>query len=243
MQKNSIRKAIYSLETVVAVLLQERLPAWLKAGALALGTTLPLLPVIRTAYVGFAFTLFVLVWLNLRGEKLADIGLIVPKKWPRYIAYGVLLFVAAVAWDILLKPAIDHLVVQWTGANPHQDADTFAMVKGNLALFLMVLPCIWLFAAFGEEVFYRGYLMSRIECLFGGSRLATASAILAQAVIFALGHWYQGPVGMVGVGIFGIIYGLGARLWGRNLWPNMIAHGLLDTLGFTLLYLGLMGEQ
>jgi len=201
------------------------------------------LPVIRTAYIGFALTLLVLLWIKLRGERWVDFGLIVPKKWPRYIAYGMLLFIVALAWDIVLKPTIDHVVAQMTGANPHQDEEAFAMVTGNLPLFLFLLPIVWLFAAFGEEVFYRGYLMTRLEDLLGGGRLAVVGAMVAQAVIFALGHWYQGPVGMVGVGIFGVIYGLGARLWGRNLWPSMVAHGLLDTLGFTLLYLGLMGKH
>ena len=32
--------------------------------------------------------------------------------------------------------------------------------------------------------------------------------------------------------------GIATVAWGRNLWPVMIAHGLTDTLGFTLLYLG-----
>jgi len=35
------------------------------------------------------------------------------------------------------------------------------------------------------------------------------------------------------------LYGTASVVWGRNLWPVMVAHGLVDTLGFTMLYLGI----
>jgi hypothetical protein len=228
------------VETAVATLIRELGSDWLKAGALAFGLVLPLMPVIQTAYVGFAITVLVMLWLLSRGEVLADFGLIVPTKWLRYIGYGLLVTFADLAWSILAEPAIDGIIVDLTGANPDQAAQALGMVRGNLNLFLFVLPFIWIFGAFGEEFFYRGYLMTRLERLFGGGRIATATAIVLQGVIFGLGHAYQGPVGMVGVALSGMIYGIGARLFGRNLWPAMIAHGLIDMLGFTLLYLGVM---
>jgi hypothetical protein len=231
------------VETAFVAVVSARGADWLKAGALALGLSLPLMPVIGTSYVRFLFTLLVLWWVKLRGEKWADFDLIAPKKWLRYIAYGVLLTIVDVAWSNTLLPFLAKPIATLTGANPHQAEATFSMVIGNLPLFLFVLPFLWLFGAFGEEAYFRGDLMTRIEGLLGGGRPAVMGAIAVQAVIFALGHWYQGPVGMVGVFFTGLIYGVGARLWGRNLWPNMVAHGLIDTLGFTFLYLGLLKRQ
>jgi membrane protease YdiL (CAAX protease family) len=46
---------------------------------------------------------------------------------------------------------------------------------------------------------------------------------------------------MVGTGILGLISGAATLLWRRNLWPAIIAHGLVDTLGFILIYLGHYG--
>ena len=121
--------------------------------------------------------------------------------------------------------------------------DLFAPLKGNLSLFLFLLPFVWLFAAFGEEFFYRGYLMTRFAQFMGETRLAWGVALVAQAILFGAAHAYQGPVGMVGTALLGAISGAATLLWRRNLWPAIIAHGLQDTLGFTLLYLGLYGQQ
>ena len=38
-----------------------------------------------------------------------------------------------------------------------------------------------------------------------------------------------------------LIMGAGTLIWGRNLWPAIVAHGLTDTLGFTLIYFGALG--
>lgn len=51
---------------------------------------------------------------------------------------------------------------------------------------------------------------------------------------------YQGWTGIVGTEMYGLFYGVATLSFGRNLWPAILAHGLLDTLGFTLLYLGLL---
>jgi uncharacterized protein len=107
-------------------------------------------------------------------------------------------------------------------------------------LLLYILPFVWLFAAFGEEILYRGFVMTRIAQLLGQGRAAWIAAVFLQAVPFALTHAYQGPVGMVAVFVLAVITGAGTVLWGRGLWPAMIAHGPQDTLGFFALYAGLV---
>jgi membrane protease YdiL (CAAX protease family) len=212
-------------------------PAWIVATALAAGIALPDMPLLRHTYIAFALVLLLIVWLKVRGEELATFGLIAPR-WLRYIGLGVLLAVVEIGFDNVLRQYTTPLIVEWTGANPHLDAETFSAIKGNLPLFLMIIPAVWAFAAFGEEFLYRGYLMTRLADFFGGSRVAWGLAIVGQAVAFGLAHWYQGPVGMVSIGAGAIITGIAVSAWGRNLWPAIVAHGLTDTLGFTLLYLG-----
>jgi hypothetical protein len=63
--------------------------------------------------------------------------------------------------------------------------------------------------------------------------------VLGQATLFAFGHAYLGPRGMLNAGALGLLGGL-CYLWnGRNLWPLFIAHGLVDSVGLTALFLGL----
>ena len=71
------------------------------------------------------------------------------------------------------------------------------------------------------------------------SGAAALDAVIGQAVAFGLAHFYQGPVGMFPIAVGAVLYGTASVAWGRNLWPVMIAHGLVDTLGFTMLYLGI----
>ncbi len=204
--------------------------------ASALGITLPDMPLLRHTYIAFSAILLLILWLRWRGEPLARFGLIRPRL--RDLGWGLALALATLVADSLVRSVTTPLIVAWTGANPHLDAQTFAVLKGDLPLFLGIIPFVWLFAAFGEEFLYRGYLLGRFAQVLGGGRLALALAILGQAVLFGLAHWYQGPVGMVPIGAVAVLTGIATTAWGRNLWPAMVAHGLVDTLGFTMLYLG-----
>jgi len=53
-----------------------------------------------------------------------------------------------------------------------------------------------------------------------------------------VGHQYQGPSGMITAGLGGFVFGLLYLVAGRNLWVSVIAHGMMDTVGFLLLFLG-----
>ena len=204
--------------------------------ATAAGVTLPNMPVLHHTYLAFAFILILMLWLQIRGDAWPSFGLI-PFKL-RYLAFGLALAIGGIVLDSVVRSVATPLIVAWTGADPHLDEKAFAEVKGNLPLFLMLLPSIWLFAAFGEEFLYRGYLLTRFTQLLGGGSAAVMLAIVGQAVLFGLGHWYQGPVGMFPIFVGALLTGTVSVAWGRNLWPAMIAHGLVDTLGFTMLYLG-----
>ena len=116
----------------------------------------------------------------------------------------------------------------------------FSEVPGNLPLLLTILPLVWLIAAFSEEFFFRGFLLTRLAELFGETRWAWVAAVLLQAVAFGAIHAYQGPVGMILIGIGGLVYGAAFVLIGRNLWPLILAHGINDSLGFILLYAGVI---
>ena len=121
-----------------------------------------------------------------------------------------------------------------------QQMARFEDLPGNLPLLLMLLPFTWLLAAFGEEFFFRGFLLTAIAEVLGGSRAAWITAVISQAIAFGFIHAYQGPAQAISIGIGGVVYGTAFVLAGRNLWPLIVAHGLNDMLGFILLYAGLI---
>jgi membrane protease YdiL (CAAX protease family) len=63
-------------------------------------------------------------------------------------------------------------------------------------------------------------------------------AIIAQAIMFGLGHSYQGLYGIVLTGAIGLVMGITYWLGGRWLLPVILAHGLVDTISITQVYLG-----
>ena len=98
---------------------------------------------------------------------------------------------------------------------------------------------MWGTAGFLEELLWRGYLMNRLVELPGRqTRLAWVIALIASAVIFGLGHAYQGLAGILKTGLIGLVFGISYLVAGRNLWPLILAHALIDTLDFVSCYFG-----
>lgn len=199
---------------------------------------LPEMPLIRHAYILFAAIVLACLWVRWRGESLATFGLIVPRRWLLYIGQGLLILIAQLTYDIALRPFIDPVIAGLTHANPTQAEQHFAILKGNLNLALFLVPFAWIFGGFGEEMLNRGLIMTRAAQVLGEGRWAWTAALILQALVFALGHAYQGPVGMFSVFVAGLISGAGTLIWGRNLWPAIIAHGLLDSIAFLAMYAG-----
>ena len=63
------------------------------------------------------------------------------------------------------------------------------------------------------------------------------AALITHAIIFGSMHVYQGLAGMIGTGIIGFIIGLYYLAGGRRLFPVIIAHGIINTIGLTAYYL------
>lgn len=111
-------------------------------------------------------------------------------------------------------------------------------LHGN-SMVLRWLGIIWTYAAFGEEISYRGYLLNRVADLGSHSRTALVIGLLWSSVMFGFAHWYQGPAGIVSSAVTGMVFGGAYLLTGRNLWVAILAHGLSDSLALLATYFGL----
>ena len=158
------------------------------------------------------------------------LGLGRPRSIAQTIAFGIAAGFAMLFFSKLLLTPVAEAI---TGIP--RDLSAFEFVRGNLAPYLELMPRIWLGAAICEEIVFRGFLIGRLEAAFGGpSRIATASAVLLSSALFGFAHTYQGPTGVLITATLGLIFACVYAYGGRNLWLNIVVHGVYDTLSLGL---------
>src|SRR4029453_1500578 len=104
-------------------------------------------------------------------------------------------------------------------------------ITGNVRIAFLALLLMWTFAAFGEEIAYRGYLLTRAADIGRRSMMAYWVGIVLVSILFGYGHYYKGPSGIIDSGIAGLILGAVYMVTDRNLWACVLTHGFIDTFG------------
>ncbi len=162
------------------------------------------------------------IWL--RDGRLSSMGFKRPASWRRIF----LIALVAAGVRILLGQFVIEPVTGlfWPPPAAPKLANEIA---GNAKIALLALLIVWTFAAFGEEIAYRGYLLTRAADIGGRSTTAYWIGIVFVSILFGYGHYYKGPSGIVDSGIAGLILGAAYMLAGRNLWACILAHGFIDT--------------
>ena len=122
---------------------------------------------------------------------------------------------------------------------PAQDISSYAGVEGNNALLAIFLTVSWTTAGFGEELIFRGFLMSGLARCLGESRAAWAAGLILSSIFFGLIHVKTGIGGVVSTAMTGAVLAGLYLLSRRSIWAPYIAHGLADTIAFLAIYTGL----
>ncbi len=175
-----------------------------------------------------------LVSARLRNGGITALGLRRPESWRRII----LIALAAAGLRIILGDFVIEPLASntWPAPVAPVGADE---ITGNLRIAGLALLLVWSFAAFGEEIGYRGYLLTRAAEAGGGSTLSYLLAVVITSVLFGYGHYYKGPAGVVDSGVAGLILGIAYLRAERNLWACILAHGFIDTFAVIATYLGI----
>ena len=169
----------------------------------------------------------------LRRSSWREFGLKRPESWPQTI----LLAVGDLITIFIVVRLSMPVVIRLTGKPI--DRTPFDALRGNLPALLLGLLVVWTLAAFGEELIFRGYLMNTLARVLGNKSGGWIFACTANAILFGLGHTYQGITGMLLLGIVGLLYALFYLGSGRNLWVPVFVHGLYDTTAFLVIFFSL----
>jgi membrane protease YdiL (CAAX protease family) len=179
--------------------------------------------------------LFILGWisLRLRGLSWKQIGFARYHTWAKTLLLGLVCGAGLEVFDLFGKQP---LLTRLMGKPP--DLSGFLAVRGNLKFALFAIAIIWVLAAYGEELVYRGYFMNRFADLGKGTRAAWILSLVVVSAVFGYAHNAQGWTGIVEEGTDGLILGLMYLVCRRNLAVPIVAHGVCDSIDIALLFLG-----
>lgn len=182
------------------------------------------------------------VYLSMRGENWASLGLRgLPgtKAKLLIVPQVILVFFAVLTTITLLTKGLEAIGLPFMSEPIEGEKERWGDVEGNLRMYLILIGLSWISAGFGEEMFFRGFVITRLQITFRGFKLASVYAVVLSALIFGYVHfYYQGLAGFVNATVIGLIFGAAFLLYKRNLWPLIFAHGFINSLGFTAEFMG-----
>jgi membrane protease YdiL (CAAX protease family) len=179
--------------------------------------------------------LLLLAWisLRLRGVKWKEIGFARYRTWTMTMLLGITFGAGLELFDLFGKQP---LLTRLLGEPPN--LSNFRVVRGHLKSALLIIALLWIIAAFGEELAYRGYLMNRIAALGRDTPFAWGVSLVLVSALFGFSHFGQGLTGIIEEGSDGLLLGAIYLSFGRNLAIPIVAHRVCDTIDIALLFLG-----
>ena len=188
------------------------------------------LPFIANGLLWSSATLIVAMWrMRVRSMTWKDLGLRKPESWLRTLLVTLGILVAIPILIILFQQISEMLSISLAADTSAEDAVAkFGDLKDNWGHFFAIIPFILIQSAL-EELLDRGFLITWFEKLFSKTGFATLIAVLLQALIFGFRHSYDISERSITVAIIGLVMGIAYVKFGRNLWPLIIAHCVLNT--------------
>lgn len=164
--------------------------------------------------------------LGMRGQTWRDLAL------PPFRSEDLWLALKAFALMFVINMAFMMLIYGLAPSSVETHQRRLSDVAGMLnqgAPFLAVGVAM-LFVGFYEELLARGFLLNRCQHLLGG----TWGPVIVSSVLFGLGHFYQGILGILQTTLLGVVFASLVLRW-QTLWPVILAHAALNIVSLGLM--------
>jgi membrane protease YdiL (CAAX protease family) len=162
-----------------------------------------------------------LVWtgIRLRGESWRSIGLCFGALSISNIGWTILKSIPILVFAIAAFIFGSIVMANVVGIPEAADMTKYNYLRGNLPMLLFSLAGVYVVSSFGEEVVYRGFLITRLQGLFGGqSKTAAIAAVVLASLCFGFAHFEWGAMGIGQTTCMGAALGVSFLLTKRNLW-------------------------
>lgn len=212
-----------------------RTAKWLAVGELLLSGLIFIASAYHRLPLGRGPWLLALGWISLHVRKVGwrGIGLIKYRSWAATLGIGLGCGILLELFQLFVsQPILVHLLAK------KADLSQFHDLAGNLKLTVLYILLVWIVAAFGEEMIYRGYLMNRVADLMNRTRTAWLVSLIVVHVVFGLAHLYQGWTGVIDEGLMGVLLAVIYLRAGKNLAVPIVAHGVQDSIDLILIFCG-----
>jgi uncharacterized protein len=154
---------------------------------------------------------------------------IIGGRWSRFSEFLIDIACALLFWiAVVALLAFAHFVLHFSGMDAAK-----AMLPTTLRE-TCVFVALSVLAGFCEEIIFRGYFMRQ----FTAWTKSVAAGVILQAIIFGLGHGYQGWKGMLVISVYGSMFGILAVLR-KSLRPGIIQHCAQDGFSGVVAYAAL----
>ena len=173
--------------------------------------------------VAYEWFLVLYVWLGIRTRG-CTLRSLIGGRWSSWRTVALDVGLGLAMWICML--ALGMLLSRVLGPG-HAKAIGVLLPQSRLEIGLWV--AIAATAGFVEELVYRGYLQTQFTRLGFPPLLA----IIAQAIVFGLGHAYEGLNAVSVITAYALLFGALA-FWRKSLRPGMIGHSWFD---FTIIFL------
>jgi membrane protease YdiL (CAAX protease family) len=160
------------------------------------------------------------------GQRWGDVGF--QPFSGRDLGRALLLFAASMGANVLVMLLVYLSVPQDTRGHLIELQAIASRVADGLPL--TVVAAVMFFVGVYEELTARGFLLARCLAALDG----VWAPVLLSSVLFGLGHFYQGWIGVLQTAVFGVILATFTVRW-RTLWPAILAHAMVNTLSIAAL--------
>jgi len=219
-EDNSIlcqNKKKYAFVTVVVV-------------GLILLSTLNLVSFLHPTLAILISTLIILVYIKTLRVKWSTIGLQKVDIRSVFWAFLIALIISIIFFSLLI-PLIEQITKK-----PLDYSLFYELTSSNIKT-IIVLPIIWVTAAFCEEIIFRGFLITISHRIF--QKVNIYFIIIASSLLFGFAHSYQGVTGIIVTFLVGIILSLTLIRNKYNLTSIIFIHGFIDTSYLLIFYFNL----